>query len=445
MGKKKRKQSNAVEGRDGMAIARRRLQAGLRHHREGRLADAQEQYRLALESRPDFADALHFQGLASLQMSNGLMGLETVARSVELAPDRADFQFNLGNAYRGAGRAADATLALRRAAELSPGEGDYWEVLAQCAMEAGDPDTAKDAYERVLALQPMRAESLRGMAVLCYEAGNLPEAKRYFDHAVHTDPSLLETMNIGYSGPDSARCPTEVHLTPADDEFGVCTDQRTADGFAERLQLHIVDDFLDTPLDYRERALALPFHESRYAGQNYPGIQTAGQPCQSIMDQIAALLGKRIRFRSPDNGCFRVSFADSIARTDIHADNETYGQPDFYAAVLYLNLAEQCRGGTAFWRHKETGWERRPTDEELSAAGYADFKAFRERWQPNRSAMAFEDLRQRRDAWEPLFNVAMRNNRLIAYRADYFHSISEVFGATPNDGRLVQLFYFEAY
>lgn len=276
---------------------------------------------------------------------------------------------------------------------------------------------------------------------MSYDAGGLSEATQYFDRAVKSDASILEDLNVGYSEPDPERPrPDERRLSPADDNFGVCAEQTILDGLAERLDLHVVDDFLVDSEDYRRSALALTFHESRYAGQDYPGIQTVGQPCQSIMDGIASILGQRLRFRSPDNGCFRLSFADSVARTDIHADNEENGQPNFYAAVLYLNPPEQCRGGTAFWRHKETGWERRPSDEDLAAAGYPTFQAFRERWQPNRTVVPFDELRQRRDSWEPLLNVPMHHNRLIVYRADYFHSIGEVFGSTREDGRLLQLF-----
>jgi hypothetical protein len=39
--------------------------------------------------------------------------------------------------------------------------------------------------------------------------------------------------------------------------------------------------------------------------------------------------------------------------------------------------------------------------------------------------------------------VPMRHNRMVIYRGDFFHSIGEVFGSKMDDGRLVQLFFFE--
>ena len=53
-------------------------------------------------------------------------------------------------------------------------------------------------------------------------------------------------------------------------------------------------------------------------------------------------------------------------------------------------------------------------------------------------------LRERDEAWEWLFEVPMRFNRLIIFRSDFFHAITELFGDRPENGRLVQLLHFEA-
>jgi hypothetical protein len=161
------------------------------------------------------------------------------------------------------------------------------------------------------------------------------------------------------------------------------------------------------------------------------------------MRRIARVLGRDIKWDSPDNGAFRVSPADATARCDIHVDSEV--RTDIFAAVLYLNLPEHCRGGTLFWRHRATGWERRPSPEQLAGRGYASFSQFEKRWMPVARQRPFGELQQERDAaWECLLEVPMRFNRLIVYRSDFFHSIGELFGERPEDSRFVQLFFFEA-
>ncbi|MEG0883985.1 MAG: DUF6445 family protein, partial [Janthinobacterium sp.] len=213
--------------------------------------------------------------------------------------------------------------------------------------------------------------------------------------------------------------------------------------FLRETDLHILDDFLPDPAAWRAQALALAFEQQRYAGQNYPGSQTAGQPSQAIMERIATALGRPIRFISPDNGSYRLSYADATARTDIHVDNETGNNFNFYAGVLYLNPPEQCQGGTTFWRHQPSGWYRRLPEADVKAGGYASFKDFQKRWLPNSKVQKFNDLQEQRDSWQALLEVPMRHNRLIVYKGHYFHSISNVFGDTPENGRLVQLFFFE--
>ena len=38
----------------------------------------------------------------------------------------------------------------------------------------------------------------------------------------------------------------------------------------------------------------------------------------------------------------------------------------------------------------------------------------------------------------------MRFNRLVVFRSDFFHAITELFGDRAENGRLVQLLHFEA-
>ena len=80
---------------------------------------------------------------------------------------------------------------------------------------------------------------------------------------------------------------------------------------------------------------------------------------------------------------------------------------------------------------------------DVKAGGYASFKDFQKRWLPNSKVQKFNELQEQRDSWQALLEVPMHHNRLIVYKGHYFHSISNVFGDTPENGRLVQLFFFE--
>ena len=209
----------------------------------------------------------------------------------------------------------------------------------------------------------------------------------------------------------------------------------------------VIDDFLCDPFAMREQALRLCAEQAARGGAsavpgNFPGVQSLAQDSQAAMQRIAEALGRTVKWDSLDNGALRLSIASDEARADVHVDNPTL--TDIFGGVLYLTLPEHCQGGTRFYRHRGTGWDRRPDLVALKARGFASFLDFQKRSLPANKRMAFADWLERRDAsWEAMLEVPMRFNRLILFRSDFFHGITELFGDRPENGRLVQLFHFE--
>jgi tetratricopeptide (TPR) repeat protein len=419
------------------------LQRGRQALAGGQFLDALNACQQALKLAPDLVEALHYQGLALLQLGQGALGISLLRQSLERQPDNALFHYNLGNALLGVDAAASLPH-LARAAALDPNDLPFALAHATLLRTHGSTQDAIAAWRHAQALDPARSETLRTLAEIYYLDNQLAAARTCFAQALALNPQLAKNSRIGFAAPAPARTEPSTALQLSDFAESVFTDEPALRDFAAACDLHILDNFLNDPVAYREQALALPFHALRYAGQNYPGVQTDGYDCQDIMDRIATALGRRIKFISPDNGSYRISLAGSAARTDIHADNESGDNFNYYAAVLYLNPPSQCQGGTTFWRHVPTGWARRPVDAEVRAAGYASFRTFQKQWlPPHGPATAFDHLEARRPGWQAVLQVPMRNNRLILYRGDYFHAIGEVFGESHDDGRLVQLFFFE--
>lgn len=413
------------------SVAEQHLAKGRQLHQQGRLIEAINAYQAAYKAQPALAAAQHFQGLAMLEMGQPAMGLGLLKLSLKQQPDNALFHYNLGNVMRGNdGEAALAAYA--EAARLAPDEHDYAIVHAELLLARQRLPEAIAELERAHALRPERWQNLQGLAEMYYRTNQRELALARYAQGVALHPPLAQICRIGFASPAAQPEALTDIAGPAD-----------LPGFVAELDLHIIDDFLPDPAAWRAAALALPFEQQRYAGQNYPGSQTAGQPCQAIMDRIATALGREIRFISPDNGSYRLSYADAMARTDIHVDNETGNNFNFYAGVLYLNPPEQCQGGTTFWRHAPSGWYRRLPEAQVKAGGYASFKDFQKRWLPNSAVKKFNELKAQRDSWRPLMELPMRHNRLVMYKGHYFHSLSNVFGDTPDNGRLVQLFFFE--
>lgn len=443
MGEKKRRQAASTSGATSPAADRARhwVDLGLAAHREGRAADAIGAYQQALRLTPGHADALAYQGLALYQLGQPQAGIALMREACTHSPGHRGHAFNLAQALAGSGAPVEALDEYRRLIALAPDDTAVLSAAAELAQAQGMDEQALAWLEAAHAAAPADTGLLAQLAEQQYRGNRLEAAVASWNEAVRRQPSLRERSNFGFARPAASTPSTRLRFGEAPSP-GLGS-QAEIDGFHQARDLHVIDDLLADPLAYRDRALALDFDASRYAGQNYPGLQTVGQPCQAIMERIASALGQPIKWRSPDNGAFRVSLADSVARTDIHVDNERGSAFNQFAAVLYLSLPEHCHGGTTFWRHQQTGWEQRPTQQQVSAAGYASFQSFQHRWLPREQVTEFNRLKDRRDGWQPLLEVPMRFNRLVFYRHHFFHSISDVFGTSPENGRLVQLFSFE--
>lgn len=186
--------------------------------------------------------------------------------------------------------------------------------------------------------------------------------------------------------------------------------------------LTIVDNFLIRPDEMRELVLSQPFRDIEHQGAVYKDVQPVEK--YHVLPGLTDLFGREIKWYM---GAWRRNSKGSQLHSLVHADNSCASM----AAVLYLNPPEQCQGGTAFWKHKATGWESMPTEQQLKDAG-----------------MTLEEIAadwHKEDAWEMTTLAGMRFNRLITYPTTMFHSRWpwEGFGDSPEDSRLIGAFFFD--
>lgn len=118
---------------------------------------------------------------------------------------------------------------------------------------------------------------------------------------------------------------------------------------------------------------------------------------------------------------FRLNYNEEMPNAAIHSDLG-WGT---HALVYYLNDTEDDLGGTAFWKHKETGAEIIETDDQELLDKVKDS------W-------------DNEDEWEMTQYVPMKFNRATIYESRLFHSRYpfDAFGSTPEDGRLIAVAFF---
>ena len=161
-------------------------------------------------------------------------------------------------------------------------------------------------------------------------------------------------------------------------------------------------------------------------GADYKGISL--HPVPHWIEGIAKLIGRRI---VPRLSCFRLNLAGEMPHSWVHSDDICAR----YASVLYLNPPEQCKGGTAFWKHTGLNMDRLPSDNEIVRKGMSPA------WFHRMITQEWKDL----TFWEQTRFVEMKWNRFISYPTCFFHSRYpfDAFGTGPQDGRLIWVCFFD--
>lgn len=193
--------------------------------------------------------------------------------------------------------------------------------------------------------------------------------------------------------------------------------------------LLIVDDFLNNAEEVRRSALKLDYPDQQGV---FPGRNSLQRLQIDGLSQVVSRLVGQPLFPAPPNQSHekcRITLAKDEGLGRVHIDVSEW------SGILYLSKPEDCRGGTEFFRHRRTGWDRFPLDSgTLRQGGFSSFEEARK--------VLVEEEGTRDECWESLMTVPMRFNRLVLLRPWLWHTAGPGFGDSLETGRLVYLMFF---
>lgn len=226
----------------------------------------------------------------------------------------------------------------------------------------------------------------------------------------------------------------------------------------------VVDDFFQDPEYVRALALSLDYSDMR---GTYPGYEArVSLDTSDLISRARAFIDPALELVARYRGTFLFSIMNETVDPKLrhyphpHVDNVGDGVACL-AGIVYLNPPAQCRGGTGFYRHRETGVleDRGEISPGLGAYMVAhQLSTVREAYNrlievsPEREAemaRATEEwgyLCDSNDDWELLEVVEMKFNRLVVFDSYmYHHPIvrSGQFGRSQETRRLTQTFFLE--
>ena len=180
---------------EALAVAEAHFKLGVALNQLGRLDEAIDCYRRALELMPDFAEA--HNNLANALQRQGALA-EAVAcyrRALELKPGYAEAHNNLANALQLQGSLEEAVACYRRALELKPDYADAYNNLASALWNMGRSDDAVACCRRALDLKPGYAEAHNNLGTILQAQGKFDEAAAFYRRAMELRPDFAEAYN----------------------------------------------------------------------------------------------------------------------------------------------------------------------------------------------------------------------------------------------------------
>jgi tetratricopeptide (TPR) repeat protein len=163
--------------------------------KQGKLDEATEQYKLALQFDPKYAAAHMNLGAALSGQAKFDAAIPHMETAVRLQPDNGDYRLLYANLLQRIGRNEDAAFHFEAGTRLKPNSADAHYSYAAFLLAVGKIDEYVSEIRTVLRLKPKYPNAEVALADGLFAKGNLKEAEGYYLAALRTDPELTVAYN----------------------------------------------------------------------------------------------------------------------------------------------------------------------------------------------------------------------------------------------------------
>lgn len=150
----------------------------------GRMKEAREAFRSALDIDPDNAEVFGNLAAVEMQLGDDEAALVHAQAAVREAPENAVHHYNLGNLLALKKRSEEALASLRRAIEIDPCYAYAYNELGNVYLELDHPAEARKAFEAGLACDHTLAKLHKNLARTALTEGHPEEAVRRLEKAL---------------------------------------------------------------------------------------------------------------------------------------------------------------------------------------------------------------------------------------------------------------------
>ncbi|PYE00573.1 tetratricopeptide repeat protein, partial [Prochlorococcus marinus] len=164
----------------------------------GKLQEAEESIRKAIELKPDFVEAHSNLGLVLKNLGNLSDAELSLRKAIELKPDFANAYSNLGTILKDLGNLHEAELSLRKAIALKPDFANAYSNLGTILKNLGNLKEAELFQRKAIELKPDFASAYLNLGNTLRDLGNLKEAELFQRKAIELKPDFVNAfLNLG--------------------------------------------------------------------------------------------------------------------------------------------------------------------------------------------------------------------------------------------------------
>ncbi len=165
---------------------------------QGKFYEAAGHFRLAVQLAPDFAEAHTNLGVVLAEQNQLDQAVACHRRALELNPNDADAHNNMGNVLERLDQLDEATACFRQSLELRPDCGETHYNLGNVMKRLGRFDEAATCYRRALELKPDCAAAFNNLGTVLEKQGRLDDALVCYRRAIELKPDYADVhFNLG--------------------------------------------------------------------------------------------------------------------------------------------------------------------------------------------------------------------------------------------------------
>jgi predicted O-linked N-acetylglucosamine transferase (SPINDLY family) len=170
------------------------IEVALRHHRAGRLQQAEAIYK----KMPYNPDSLHLRGVIAHQSGRHDEAAELIGKAIRALPSNAAFYYSIDPVYRALNRLDDLIACYQRLLERKPLDADGSNNLANALKDQGRLEEAADCYRKAISQKSDFAEAHSNLGTVLAAQGRFDEAVSYYRQALALKPDFAEGhINLG--------------------------------------------------------------------------------------------------------------------------------------------------------------------------------------------------------------------------------------------------------